>query len=61
MDLRFGIVFLLVVGAAWDCDARNLESFGNSFLLTFSLPDGNLINVSGCCLELAKDMFQFRL
>ncbi|XP_023543423.1 uncharacterized protein LOC111803313 [Cucurbita pepo subsp. pepo] len=27
MDLRFGIVFLLVVGAAWDCDARNLESF----------------------------------
>ncbi|KAG7033729.1 Proactivator polypeptide-like 1 [Cucurbita argyrosperma subsp. argyrosperma] len=27
MDLRFGIVFLLVVGVAWDCDARNLASF----------------------------------
>ncbi|CAK9319813.1 unnamed protein product [Citrullus colocynthis] len=27
MDLRFGIVFLLVVDVAWDCDARNLASF----------------------------------
>ncbi|XP_022143993.1 proactivator polypeptide-like 1 [Momordica charantia] len=26
MDLRFGLIFLLVVGAAWDCDARNLAS-----------------------------------
>ncbi|KAG7027542.1 Proactivator polypeptide-like 1, partial [Cucurbita argyrosperma subsp. argyrosperma] len=26
MDLRFGLVFLLVVCAAWDCDARKLAS-----------------------------------
>ncbi|XP_031740434.1 proactivator polypeptide-like 1 [Cucumis sativus] len=31
MDLRFAIVFLLVLGVACGCEARNLASFGNSF------------------------------